>query len=423
MKLANLNLQQLNEDDGPSDAGYETEQDILYALLPHLQNEINKLNRRAKKLGTPPIEMHVSAPFYKTVDKDNDIKEKFVTVEIDGEAPHVPGYDFLATIEHKDGGNIIRTLPGVDESNVKQFYNAKPEYCDHCKKVRRRIDTYIVKDQKTGNLRQIGRNCLADFLGGKDPKRVLFWFSLKQRIEDIFSNADSYEGRLRGRAEYATSHDSVLRVAAALVRKYGYKKSSGNYGYNPDNTASDVKTVIFSTDSRDPHVKELRKVVEEDREGAEEYKKKALDWFNNELSDDEKQNNNYFHSIDVILQSSDVGYRDVGLLASIFPAYDRAMGKKKALKQKDNSWVGDVGDKLPITKIKVSGSHYTMGNWGELQIVKMEDDKGRSYTWFNSSSRDMERDAFYEITGRIKKHDEYRGRKTTVLTHVKAREV
>ncbi len=44
--------------------------------------------------------------------------------------------------------------------------------CDYCKKdwiVRR--DTYIVKNDK-GEIRQIGSNCLSDFLGHPNPTRI-----------------------------------------------------------------------------------------------------------------------------------------------------------------------------------------------------------------------------------------------------------
>ena len=429
---------QLNEeDDGPNDAGFESTRDIAYAVLPYLKNEIEKLNRRAKKIGSPIINMIVSAPFYKKVKKDGDeINEKYVTVEIDGEAPHVPGYDFLATIEHKSGGNVVRTVPGADESNVKQFYNAKPDYCDHCKKKRARIDTYIIRDQQTGELRQIGRNCLSDFLGGRDPKAVLWWFSLKDKIYNVLNGANEYEGKFRGRSEYAADRDRVLNTAAAIINHYGYVSwNSAQYG-DRTATASIVKQLVFGPppwpgDKEGVReFNEWKEIVKNSGPKEASLIDNALDWFKNELSDDEKLNNNFYHNIDVILKGEHVTRRDLGILIAIFPAYEKVKGSAEERKKdakKSNEWVGKPGDKLPKTRITVTKTTAVANNFAynapDNQLVKMEDDDGNSYTWWNSSRNRLEEDGVYDIQGTIKKHDEYRGRKTTVLTRVKAVEV
>lgn len=424
MKLSQILPQQLNENDGPTDAGFDTSQHVRAALVPHLRNEIEKLNRKAQKLGTPPIEMVVSEPFFKEISRPNSssntshkVREKFVTVEVHGEPPHVSGYDFLATIEHKGAGNIVRTMPGVQEATVKNFYNASPDYCDHCKKKRARIDTFIIKDQKSGELRQIGRNCLADFLGGTDPKQVLYWFSLKDRIESIFSNIDDYSEKLRGRAEYATTANRVLDAAAAFVNKYGYVKSG-----NPESTAGLVRYAIFGTMDKD-YERHLHQIVNDGKEQAVAYKEKALKWFNNGLSDEERDGNNFYHSIDVLLKDDNVSPRDVGYLAAIFPAYERAVGQRKEQASMTNAYVGTPGDKIPQTEVKVISSRWFDNGYGGVQNVRMVDTAGNLYVWWNSSKHELEKGVSYIIVGKIKKHEDYKDQKMTVLTHVKAKEI
>jgi hypothetical protein len=419
MKLAQITPQTLNENDGPTDAGYETTQEIRASLVPHLENEIEKLNRKAQKLNTPVISISVSEPFMKEVtipDSKRKVKEKFVTVTVDGETPRIDGYDFLATIEHKGAGNIVRTMPGVSETSVKNFYNATPDYCDHCKKKRARIDTFIIKDQKSGELRQIGRNCLQDFLGGKDPKQILFWFSLKGRIDGIFAHADDYQGKLRGRSDYSATADSVLNAAAALINKYGYVKSG-----NPEATAGLIRTVIFGGMDAD-YERALRAVVKDGKDKGVEYKEKVLKWWKS-VPDAEKDDNNFYHSIDVLLKDDNVSPRDVGYLGAIFPAYERAIGQKKERATMSNAYVGNPGDKLPQTEIKVISTKWIDGQWGSKQNVRMLDKEGNLYVWWNSSRMEMEKGVSYVIVGKIKKHDDYRDQKQTVLTHVKAKEI
>lgn len=419
MKLTQITNVILTED--PDDTGYSSTTEMKAHLLPYLQHEIGKLNKKAQKLGTPPVTINVINTFYKDV-KGSDTKEKYIEVEVVGEAPRIPGYDFLATIEHKEAGNIIRTVPGVSEPNIKNFYEAKPDYCDHCKKVRKRIDTFIIREQKTGELRQIGRNCLSDFLGGRDPKAILFWISIRDSIEEIFNNADSYEGKHQGRAEYSASPGRILDIAGALVKEFGYRKS-----IEDDSTPSIIRKILFYGFGDGRYAQEEKKqydeVLEKNKDSGKELAKQAKDWFDT-ISDDEKENNNFYHSIDVLLKSKDVSPRDVGFLAALIPAYQRAAGELESKKSKSNEWVGTPGDKIPKTKIKVTNTTYMQNRFAynapDTQVVKMEDDDGNSYTWFNSSSKELEEGESYYIIGTIKKHDEYRGRKSTVLTRVKS---
>lgn len=418
-----------------SKAGYDSVQEIRAVSYPYFEHQIEKLNRRATKLGTPPIQLNIIETFFKNVEGENSAiqkKEKYVKVEITGEAPHVPGYDFLATIEHKGGGNIVRTVPGVDASKVKEFYDAKPEYCDHCKKKRYRIDTFIIRDQKTGNLRQIGRNCLSDFLGGRDPKAMLFWFALRDELNALYGESNRGGGEDEGgrngrngrRVEYAASPETILSVAAPLIQHYGYIK----YGGDNIPTSGMVRQLVFQgrpvwDEGSTKLYDEWAGIVKAGAQQGKLYTDTVVNWFNS-LPQSEKDNNNFYHSIEVLLKGDDVNPRDVGYLTAIFPAYERYKGNVAQKESKSNEWIGTVGAKLPPTRIKVVNTTFIPNrnayNAPDIQLCKMEDDAGNSYTWWNSSSTTLDRDASYTIVGTIKKHDEYHNRKTTTLTRVKA---
>ena len=354
---------------------------------------------------------------------------KYYEVTIDGDAPHVPGYEFLATIEHKDGGNVIRTVPGKgNASDFKDFHSATPDYCDHCKKRRRRIDTFIIRDGE-GNMRQIGRNCLSDFLGGKDPKQMLFWFSLKGRVDDLvgrLSGDDEEEGGYGGyKSEYTVKPEHVLRAAGSLIKKYGYKKAGGYGNFDgEDSTADMVRAVFFNYNHRNPDHKEYVNIVKNTKDVGEAYRDKALAWFKT-VPDEEKDRNNFLHNLDVVTKSSSLSYRDVGIAGALFPAYERAMGDKKKQEgeaKKSNEYIGQPGERLNRTKVKVVKIRWIENRFAynapDNQLVIMEDEAGNQFKWFNGSRKEMEEDVTYYIMGKIKKHDDYRGRKSTQLTHV-----
>src|SRR6188474_1381037 len=76
-----------------------------------------------------------------------------------GEFPRANGWTFVAKIEHTVAGNLISCAPGetLDES-----YRTAKAHCDHCNTQRGRTETFVIRSPE-GELKQIGRNCLADF--------------------------------------------------------------------------------------------------------------------------------------------------------------------------------------------------------------------------------------------------------------------
>ncbi|TFG95673.1 hypothetical protein E4H12_12815, partial [Candidatus Thorarchaeota archaeon] len=210
--------------------------EVSQAAYPFLQKKLDKLNKRATKNKLPAVRLEIVKEYMKKVkgkseidgDRERTYDVPYYTVKIAGDAPAIKGYKFIATVEHQAGGNIIRTVPGEEgNKTIKDFYEAKPDYCDHCKKSRRRIDTFIIKEEKTGKLRQIGRNCLADFLPGIDPKVLLAYFNGRDSVGRLAGQAEEEMERKGGgrRGEQFVPLDELLTVAAALVREMGFMSS------------------------------------------------------------------------------------------------------------------------------------------------------------------------------------------------------
>lgn len=87
-----------------------------------------------------------------------------------------------------------------------------------------------------------------------------------------------------------------------------------------------------------------------------------------------------------------------------------------------SEYVGAIGDKLTTTATLASvhtyETHFTY--YGETNyIYKFVDEKGNSIVWKTSTFQEIEEGKAYEITGKIKEHNEYKGDKQTVLTRCK----
>ena len=441
-------LHEIADDQAPDEEtftpAYKDTAEIPAHVFPLLKAKIEKLNRKAARLKVPPVSLNVTKEFFKdkivkdmAYDPDEPthhdehgnrmIKEKYYEVKVEGAAPQVAGYKFMATIQHKDAGNIIRTVPGQENNeNIRKFYEARPDYCDHCKKKRNRIDTFIVKGQD-GQLRQIGRNCLADFIGGQDPKQILWYFSLRDMLQRAMSDANEEGERGGRRREVAASPQRVLLTAAAIIRAHGYVKASEQEnGREP--TSRKVRWCLFDRripSQADPRYKqerrELLQLADNPTPQDEELVNKASEWFNS-LPQEEKDRSEFFHNIDVLLKSEGITARDVGFLGALLPSYHRAttVAKERAAQAtRKNEVVGTVGAKLPPTQVTVVATQNISGQYGVTQLCRMEDAEGRLFIWFNSSQNRFEQGQKLTITGTIKKHDEYKGRMQTVLTRVK----
>ena len=95
---------------------------------------------------------------------------KYIIVEVEGVA-RANGWEFAGVIEHTEGGNICRTFEGVE---LPEHFSTCPPYCEHCKTTRRRKDTYLVKNTTTGEIKQVGKNCLKEYTDGLSLEAVGF---------------------------------------------------------------------------------------------------------------------------------------------------------------------------------------------------------------------------------------------------------
>lgn len=116
--------------------------------LEALKEHVAKLNKRVAKLNkkgydVKPVELAVN-PVPEITKRGN--KEFIVyTVSINAEPVQAGGWEFIGTLQHEEGGTIVRAVPGAtQEGELAQFRDAKP-ICQHCGWDRKRNDTFILR--------------------------------------------------------------------------------------------------------------------------------------------------------------------------------------------------------------------------------------------------------------------------------------
>lgn len=384
-----------------------------------LQAKINKLNKTAAKLNCNPITCNILKEEIREIKEDGKPVKyiKYYHVEILGESPIISGWKFLGTIQHESAGNILRIVPGNDNIDLTYYYNVAP-ICDHCQTKRRRKDTYLIQHTETGEIKQIGKSCLKDFLGHTSPQQIASYLEYILNMEDHIQEELSFLG---GNNKTYIPTIEFLQYAAEFILRYGFMSKSKfqeliEQGINPAiPTVNRVLNAMFPLPKIEPEIKE-----KDITKKAITLSEKALQWARNEL---DPGNNQYLHNLKISVAGDFISFRNTGVAASLIPAYQREIEKiefkKREEKEKQLSeYVGNIKDKIEkeLTLLKV----FTFdSDFGVCHIYKFKDAEDNIYTWKTSKYIEEEEGEVVKVKGTIKEHSEYRGEKQTVLTRCK----
>ena len=96
-----------------------------------------------------------------------------------------------------------------------------------------------------------------------------------------------------------------------------------------------------------------------------------------------------------------------------------AMIKGDEEEEVPSEWIGEVGDRLKELPVTLVGVYGFNGRYGYSQIIKFKDENGNILTWFTAVNITVEVGAKCLLSGTIKKHDQYKDQKTTIVTRCK----
>jgi hypothetical protein len=82
-------------------------------------------------------------------------------------------------------------------------------------------------------------------------------------------------------------------------------------------------------------------------------------------------------------------------------------------------WIATEGEKIKCLPVTLVGVHGYENQWGYSQVVTFNDEEGNVLTWFTSVNIPFEIGDSCKLSGTVKKLDEYKGCKTTILTRCK----
>lgn len=370
---------------------------VAESNMYRLEEKVGKLARRASKLGVTPIRLTRVGEEVRSI---GERPVRFILVQVEGVAPMLGGWALTGIVDHTtEGGNLLRALPG--ETIPAQFRDAAPS-CQHCDVSRRRNETFILRDEG-GDIKQVGRTCLGDFTGVRDPHAAA---AMAEMLGDVAALAeacgeDDGFGGVRSTGWWLSE---VLAVAAQFILLDGFVSRAKA---NELDCMATAEAVLIDLGKRRGRVK----ISDE----AYALAKHAQAWVEDEIIVKEVKSD-YEHNLAVAMASPMVQRKTIGLAVSAVGVYLRRQQDAEAKGNAVNEFVGKPGDKIAAS-LTLTGTRSLSGTYGPSTLLTFRDEHGRGFKWFATGVRDDFRvGETYRVSGAVKKHEEYKGRKETVLT-------
>ena len=305
----------------------------LTVQIESLNRKVAKLNKKGYNFSpilldiekTPIIEK-------KTYQHDDGMSttrdEVSYNVTVSGEEIIISGWKFIATLQHEEGGTIIRSIPGtVAEGELSHYRNATPG-CDHCQTNRRRNDTFILRNESTRELKQVGRNCLKDFTG-VDAHGMAVMAELLASIDLIMGSFGESSDSI-GYSSFVPL-STYLPFVAKSIREDGWLSRGAAYergnreGSTADLSLFSMITHFGAMRSRNMQLVEETKPNDKDNQEATNVIKFLSEHFD---SLDENNLNDYQHNLRVTFDGQVVDHRLAGLAASMVSYVARQIQEK-----------------------------------------------------------------------------------------------
>ena len=394
-----------------------------YAIF---EENMDRLEKKLKRISTKCSKFGCAFTFNIIGEEYRDIKNnvgqvqtlRFVIVEAEGIA-ELNGWRFIASVEHTEKGNIIDRADYSIEV-PERFYSSK-SVCEHCNTSRARKDTFIVMNETTGEFKQVGKSCLADFTGGLSAEAISQYYSWFNEI--VKGESVDFGG---GHTPYYLTLE-ILPYYAETIRKFGYVKAADE-GYSTCRRGFDLYAVlnkgyIFSEQTRKILLKDIERVsFDADSIEAIADTEAALAWLNEQTA-----SNNYLHNLKTVVTMEYVSSKHLGILASLFASWKREIAKAEEQQEKEaktlaqrklSSHIGEIGQRcsFDLDSFELITSWIT--DYGYTYLYKMRDKTGNVLIW--KSSKWIEEPAEVKmVTGTIKAHTEFNTIQQTELTRCK----
>lgn len=390
---------------------------VLTARLPEARAALDKLVRRAKRLGVAGVGYTVGDEY--TVERKigdyfrpRKVNISYTNLEVSTEPLKVGDYAFVARLEVTPSGTLVDGVPGVALEPRWMHWGGD---CEHCKVSRVRRHLFVVADT-AGRQIAVGRSCLRAFLGMDTPSSIAAHFAFWAEV-----TGGEFGGF--GKAPYMVPVMEILSLTATAVRLHGWCSVSAAETSGGEATAVRVACYLGPR----PRPTRDQYGVPDDSAGQdwdaahaarsdadEEVAQKVYEYVRDGLA----ATSSYAHNLKVLFHAGAIlEPKRLRIVVSAYGTWARTQERPAAAPQVMSEWVGEVGARLRNLEAIFEGSVVIGSNeFGDVVLNRFRTTTGDRLKWFSGRSVRLPDGTPVRLTGTVKKHDSYNGQRETLLS-------
>tara|TARA_Y100001972_G_scaffold122182_1_gene167329 strand:- start:186 stop:1490 length:1305 start_codon:yes stop_codon:yes gene_type:complete len=344
-----------------------------------------------------------------------------------------------------DGSNAVHMLnPTIDEAeSTSLLYPKFRDTCDHCTSGKRgRHKTITIRHKQTGGIKTVGTSCLFEYTA-IDPALVENIMAIKGAAESGWGGGARTEKPTDNIADFA------IKAALYIHSNHAYRTGLGRILLRYDHigqeqrqfTNQDEPPIGFCSMKGHPQ----RYMCDYKLEGTTVG---TCDWSTSDDGDtatidpavaelaqeliDYATNlsgsNSFEFNCRQVWTSGVVSEKTAGIAGGVVASFLKNRAKvareaqqaKQVAELESNNHIGTVGEKHEFGEVSVDFVRLIDGYYGQTTLTKFLTPQGDLIVWFRSGNKtDIKQGDTINLSGKIKKHDDYKGRKQTVITRGK----
>lgn len=379
--------------------------------IEKFKKDVEKLNKKAKKLGFEPIS-YIQHDEFKKEDYIREVvhqgeifgslrKFKMTTQKftVSGQTPQVKDYIFIASLEATENGNIVKNF-----IETTQDYSQVVSECQHCKINRKRKKTFILQNKNSAEYIQVGSGCLEDYLGQDSLQQALFQ---AECLFQLIYVKENYGYNLSDGLFGGSSNFPLEEYLAYVI------KSIEEDGWMSRKEASSKIACLPTSERAWMEMSKNQNIPSQDNIDLAE---KVIYWAANIL----EPKNDFERNLNIIAKNGFVTSSQNGFAASMVNSYHSFQEKiiaEKNEKPDTSEYQGVIGEKIEFHGI-ILKSYAFESFYGLTHLIVIQDDNGNIFKWYATSKQDLIIGNKYNFKGRVKSHEVYKNQKQTVLIRV-----
>jgi hypothetical protein len=347
---------------------------------------------------------------------------------------------------------VINMIPGLDfdDESMVEISNIVPQeinsYCIHCNSTRQRKSLVLVRNKETGEYRRVGTNCLMAYTA-IDPKVVIDLYSIGMEKTDFGSGGHNFtKFDVKGLYEFLQLSTQYFESKGAYLKGRGrvifdsvsLESEEGdyymvNYNYPNKHQRQDAYNEFgqgYFADGRlnfdNNRVLDFLRMerIMPPTEDIDKMVSEMISYVGNM-----RVKSSFERNLKAIVDSGKVSMRTAGYAASIYIVYKNAVEKGyfeslffpkvEKIEEVRGNHIGEIGERIRFDAQLVRKQEKE-GYYGITTMMVFETDDGSEVIWWSSSNKRMPMVGdIGTVVGTVKKHGEFKGKKTTTITRAK----